>query len=131
MRQPQTYTTWKIKLGSPGDCEAVQHWLADRISLARVCTQTVRAMPGGVVREETVPHRLGDYFAAIRALPDSQNDPASFLLMFQRLPDAGRYWKDLMVGILGEIEASPQRPAIKMEAKGEMEPRAFATAGSI
>jgi hypothetical protein len=60
-------------------------------------TDTVRVTPNGVEQVQTVRHRLGDYFAAIRVLPDSQAKPASFPLMFHGRPEAGRFWKDLMV----------------------------------
>ncbi len=78
-------------------------------------------MPNGVEEVHTERHRLGDYFTAIRILPDSQANPASFRLVFHRRPDAGRFWKDLMVNILREIEAAPQKASIEVESKGEME----------
>ena len=88
----------------------------------RVLTDTVRVIPNGVEQVQTVRHRLGDYFTAIRMLPDSQVTPASFRLVFHRQPNAGRFWKDLMVNILQEIEATPQKVSIELESKGEMEP---------
>src|SRR5262249_34986333 len=66
-------------------------------------------------------HRLGDYFAAIRLLPVEQ-DPSAFHLLFHRLPSAGRYWKDLMVNILQEIEKAPEQPSITLGYKGDNEP---------
>jgi hypothetical protein len=71
---------------------------------------------------QTVPHRLGDSFIDIRTLPDSQANPASFRLVFHKQPDAVRFWKDLMVNILQEIEATPQKPSIELDSKGEKEP---------
>jgi hypothetical protein len=122
MPQPPTYTSWKITCPSSGEVQALQQWLASRIDLERVWTDTARATPDGVERVQNVPHRLGDYFAAIRLLPDAQADPASFRLVFQRRPDAGRFWKDLMVNILQEIETGPQPASIALDAKGEVEP---------
>jgi hypothetical protein len=55
-------------------------------------------------------------------LPDSQANPASFRLVFHRRPEAGRFWKDLMVNILQEIEATPQKASIELDSKGEKEP---------
>src|SRR5438067_9440572 len=97
MPQPPTYTSWKITCPSSEEARALQQWLSSRIDLDRVLTDTVRVTPNGVEQVQAVRHRLGDYFAAIRVLPDAQADPAAFRLVFQRRPDAGRFWKDLMV----------------------------------
>jgi hypothetical protein len=75
-----------------------------------------------VEQVQTMRHRLGDYFASIRMLPDSQANAASFRLVFQRRPEADRFWKDLMVNILQEIEATPQKMSIELDSKGEKEP---------
>ena len=71
MRQPPTYTSWRITCQSPEEARALQQWLSSRIDLGRVLTDTVRVTPNGVEQVQTVRHRLGDYFAAIRLLPDS------------------------------------------------------------
>ena len=63
-----------------------------------------------------------DYFAAIRMLPDSQANPTSFRLVFQKWPEAGRFWKDLMVNIVQQIELAAQKTSIDLESKGEVEP---------
>ena len=122
MRQPPTYTSWRITCQSPEEARALQQWLSSRIDLGRVLTDTVRVTPNGVEQVQTVRHRLGDYFAAIRLLPDSPTNPASFRLVFHRRPEAGRFWKDLMVNILQEIETTPQKASIALDSKGEMEP---------
>ncbi len=121
MRQPPTYTSWKLTCHSPEDAQALQQWLSSRINLDRVLTDTVRATPNGVEQVQTVQHWLGDYFADIRMLPDSQANPASFRLVFHRRPDSVRFSKDLMVNILQEIEAIPQKVSIELDSKGEME----------
>jgi hypothetical protein len=120
MRQPPTCTSWKISCHSPEEAQALQQWLASRIDLDRALTDTVRTTPNGVEQVQAVQHRLGDYFAAIRILPDSQASPASFRLVFHRRPEAGRFWKDLMVNVLREIETTTQKTAIELVSKGEM-----------
>ncbi len=122
MRQPPTYTVWKIICRSSEEAEALRQWLSGRIDLDRVLTDAVRVAPGGVEQMQTAPHRLGDYFAAIRLLPDSLANPASFRLVFHRRPDAGRFWKDLMVNILQEVERGSPKASIALDAKGETEP---------
>lgn len=128
MRQPLTYTSWKITCRSSDDAHALQQWLSGRLDLDRVLTDTVRVAPNGVEQVQTVSHRLGDYFADIRILPDSHANPASFRLVFQRKPEAGRFWKDLMVNVLQEAESAPQKPSAALESKGEAEPNANAPA---
>ena len=119
MRQPPTYTTWTITCRSSDDAQALQQWLSSHIDLNRVMTDPVHVSPSGVEEARTVRHRLGDYFAAIRMLPNAPANPASFRLVFQRQPEAGRFWKDLMVNTLQEIETAPQKPAIELESKSE------------
>ena len=122
MHQPPAYTSWKITCHSPEEAQALQQWLSSRIDLDRVLTDTVHVTPSGLEQVQLVPHRLGDYFASIRMLPDSQANPASFRLVFHRRPEAGRFWKDLMVNILQEMETTPQKASIVLDSKGEAEP---------
>ena len=131
MHQSPTYTAWKINCRSPEESQALQEWLSSRIDLDRVLTDTVRVVPNGVEHVQTVSHRLGDYFATIRTLPDSQASLASFQLVFHRRPKAERFWKDLMVNILQEIAATPQKASIDLESKGEIEPMAPSPGMSI
>lgn len=122
MHQPPTYTTWKITCRSPEEAQALQQWLSSRIGLEHVLTDTVRVAPNGVEQVQSVQHRLGDYFAAIRTIADSETDPASFRLVFHRHSEAGRFWKDLMVNILQEIGTRPQTAAIDLDSKGDAAP---------
>ncbi len=122
MRLPSTYTAWKISCHSAEEARELQQWLASRIDLERILTDSVRVTPNGVEQLQTVRHRLGEYFASIRVLPDSQANPASFRLVFHRKPESGRFWKDVMVNVLQEIESVPQKASIAVESKGELEP---------
>lgn len=116
------YTIWKIACHSGDEAQALQEWLAGRIDLDRVLTDTVRVTPEGAEQLQTARHLLGDYFADIRILPDLRGNPASFRLVFHRRSDAGRFWKDLMVNILQEVDAAPQKTSIDLESKGEVAP---------
>jgi hypothetical protein len=121
MRQQPTYISWRITCHSPKEAQALQQWLSSRIDLDRVLTDTVHTYPDGVEHVETVRHRLGDYFTDIRMESDAPAAPESFRIVFQRRPDAGRFWKDLMVDILQEIETAPQKVSIAIESKGNVE----------
>ena|SRR5437868_15505938 len=116
MRPTPISTSWKITCRSLADAQALQQWLSGRIDLDRVLTDTTRVASNGVEKAQTVPHRLGDYFAAIRMLPDPEASPAGFRLVFQRRPDAGRFSKDLMVNILQELDAMPQKADVVRDA---------------
>lgn len=48
-------------------------------------------------------HRLGDYFSSVRVADSS---PTSFEVVFEPRPNADRYWKDLVVKIIGDIRES-------------------------
>jgi hypothetical protein len=81
----------------------------------------VRTYERGMEKCQVQQHRLGDYFADIRLLPAPGNASA-FRLVFQRLPHAGRFWKDLMVDIIQETQSSPEATAITLDYKGNQEP---------
>ena len=122
MHQPPTYTCWKINCDSPSEAQALREWLSSRIELARVLTDTIRVSPDGVDHAHVEQHRLGDYFANIHTHWDIATNPESFRLIFQKRPMAARFWKDLMVDILKEIETAPQKATIKLDSKGETDP---------
>src|SRR5262249_46568589 len=128
MRQPQLYTSWMITCHSPEESQALQHWLSGRIERDRVLTATVRTSAAGVEQVQAVPHRLGDYFADIRILPAP--DAAAFRLVFHRVEGAGRFWKDLMVNILQEVEASAQTASVTLDYKGDEEAGALGESDS-
>src|SRR5258708_1215816 len=129
MHQPPTYTAWKITCHSSNEVQALQQWLSSRIDLERVFTDTVRVVPSAGEQWQTVPHRLGGYLAAMRMLPDSQANPASFRVVFHRRPDGGGFWKDLVVNILQEIETTAQKASIDLDSKGEVEPISSSSKG--
>jgi hypothetical protein len=127
MRQAPIYTAWTIRSRSPEESQVLRQWLSSRIDRDRVVTDSIHTLSGGVEHVEAEDHRLGDYFAAILMQPTS--DPAVFRLVFHRLPQAGRFWKDLMVNILQEITATSANTSITLDYKGDEIPCAAATGG--
>lgn len=119
MPREAPFTFWKITCHSGDGAKALERWLSSRIDLDRALVDAVRTAPNGVEQVQMVPHRLRDYFTSIRLMPCRDNSPRCLLLGFERRADAGRFWKDLMVNILQEIEASPQRPSVALDSKGE------------
>jgi hypothetical protein len=123
MRQPQLFTSWTIACPSPEDCQALQRWLSGRIDRDRVMTDTIRTGPPGTQQSQDVRHRLSDHFADIRMV--AAPTPSAFRLVFHRLPGGNRYWKDMMVNILQEIQASAPKASITLEYKGDDGARAL------
>ncbi len=119
MPQPAPYTAWKITCGSPEEAQQLECWLSGRIDLNRTMIDTVRTAPAGIEHVQAVPHRLGDYFVAIRVSREPGANAGSFRLRFELRSDAGRFWRDLMVNLLQEIEAAPQSPSVVLDSKGE------------
>ena len=85
-------------------------------ALDRVSTVASFSSPGGVDRIVEHSYRIGDYFENIEvgALTD---DCRSFEIIFHVRPDAGRYWKDLLVGILSVLERAGFETAINLPSQ--------------
>lgn len=52
---------------------------------------------------ETVHYRIGDFFEDIALFPDAE-ETNQFRVVFHRQPNAGRFWKDIMVRIVRGLE---------------------------
>ncbi len=117
MPQAPLYTTWLIHCRDAAAAAQLGCRLTERVNLDRVVEDVVRTVPGGVEHCQVVPHRLGDYFAAIQLLP-VVGDAAAWQLMFARRLDAGRYWKDLMVNVVQEVERTAEATAVRLAYKG-------------
>ncbi len=60
--------------------------------------QSVTVTGGDMVHEEA--YRLGDYFENIHVETPPNGAAHTLRIVFARLPNAGRYWRDLMVRVL-------------------------------
>jgi hypothetical protein len=129
MRKEPLFTSWLVRCPSPAEARRLREWLPGSIHPDAVLTDTVRAFPGGAEEVSVRPHRLGDYFADIRLLPGPPEDPTAFRILFHRLPDAGRFWKDLMVNVLQGIRAASSDVSIVVDGKGDQEPGPDAAGG--
>jgi hypothetical protein len=122
MPQAQSFMSWNITCHSAEEAQLLQRSLVSDIDLDRVMMDTTSVASDGSQCVQRVPYRLGDYFAAIRILPDLDVNSASFRLVFHKRADAGRFWKDLMVNLVQEIEASPHTILVAFDCKGETMP---------
>jgi hypothetical protein len=118
MRPTPLSLSWLVTCRDPEGARAVQGWLADRLRLDRSWDDEVHAYPSGAHQVQVEHHRLGDYFADVRVLPAPPDQPESFALLFLRRPDAGRFWKDLMVNALQELEGRPEVVAVARAGDG-------------
>jgi hypothetical protein len=118
MRHDPLYTRWTVTTGSEDDARRLRA-AADGFTEETVIEQRARAFPGGFEAREFLPHRLGDYFAAIRTLPGEA--PASFRILFHRRPEAGRYWKDLMMRVLQRVRDAAPNTSITLDYRGDTE----------
>jgi len=110
--------------------QELQEWLASRIDLERVWTDALRVIPNGVEQVRYVGHRLADYFAGIRMFPDAEGTPRLSAL-FSKNALRREILKDLMVNILEEVEATPQKAAIDLESKDSWNQKCYKPAPRI
>jgi hypothetical protein len=127
MKAPPIFTTWLVSCHSPAERVALQARLTDRINLDRVLVDEIHSFPEGVEQVESVRHRLGDYFEGIFHLGATPGADREFRLVFQRRPDVGRFWKDLMVNLLTEIRAAPETKTVTLDSKSDVAPLRPAT----
>jgi hypothetical protein len=118
MRNGPQVIAWDVICPSAPDARAVRELLDREAAFDAVVAVTVTG--GGTTREEA--HRLRDYFQAIRVEPRSPEEPHSLRVVFQRLPNAGRYWRDLMVRLLRGVGRVSDRITITMAYRLEDAP---------
>jgi hypothetical protein len=122
MRYDPTFLSWLIHCSSPEEARHLKDSLAEYITLDTVHENVIRSHPGGIEGDRIEPHRLGDYFEEIRVLAGTADLPSVFRVVFHRRPDAGRFWKDLMVRILVSLQKRSGDTEITLEYKGEEDP---------
>ena len=118
MRNGPKVIAWDIHCPSSVASHAVRQLLDREADLDAVVDVTVTS--AGTTREEV--HRLSDYFEAIHVEPPSPDEPQVVRVVFQRLPTAGRYWRDLMVRLLRSVSKPGDGIAIRMAYRLEDEP---------
>jgi hypothetical protein len=67
----------------------------------------ISSSPGGQTTNESRTHRLADYFSDIQITGQPSN--GDMTLTFHRRPDAGRFWKDVMMRILDSARRAGAR----------------------
>jgi hypothetical protein len=120
MRNDPLFMCWLVRCGSEEDARRLQAAAAG-LTADTIVRDLVRAFPGGWEARWVEPYRLGDYFAEVRALPAPSGSPFSFRILFHRRPDAGRFWKDLMVRILQAMRGAAPDVSTTLDYRGDTE----------
>lgn len=121
MRHDPLYTSWFVQCQSPEAAESIQGWLRTH---CRPETTLAELMPSTSREQKQVvqPHRIGDYFDDIRIIPEDAPLSVTFRIVFQRKPDAGRYWKDVMARVLQVVQNAAPDTVTKLDYRGDEEP---------
>jgi hypothetical protein len=119
MRHDPIFTSWFVHCSSPEEAQRLRDFLSDRITQDTTIENTVRACPDGVETQRIEQHRLGDYFADIRLLPGPADATTIFRILFERRPEAGRFWKDLIVRILRSLHQVSTEVTTTLDYRGD------------
>ena len=118
MRHDPLFVVCDVHWSSIEEGARIQELVCQATRLDAVMSVTV--ITSGAVSE--VAHRVGDYFEEIRIFPEWEGKPCTLRLVFHRRPDAGRFWKDLLVRILRSIEEPGRDVSVTMVYKGNVYP---------
>ncbi len=70
-------------------------------------------------QEASVAYRVGDFFREVLTLPGVGGDACAVRVVFHRRPDAGRFWKDIMVRIVRAVEQTVPSAAVQLAYRGD------------
>jgi hypothetical protein len=122
MRHDPLFLSWSVRCESPEVASRLQQWLRGQIAPDAVFEDIVRPAADGVAAASAQRHQLGDYFEAVHLLPGRPDMPSSFRVLFHRRPDAGRYWKDVMVRVLQAIRQAAEGTVTILDFQGDEQP---------
>ena len=115
MRPDPLILKWAIRCPSEDDAARLRTRLSAEITPDATFVDEVRSAPGNRETVSSTAHRLGDYFAEVRMVPD--DNPSVVVLQFVRRLDGGPFWKDYMVRLLGRARQEvPQSTAERLPA---------------
>jgi hypothetical protein len=116
MRHDPDTISWLVCFPSGEEAATLKARLGSLLALDRQWIDQTRASPDGIEALRIETHRLSDYFQEIPILPGPLNEPSTFRLVFRRRPDAGRFWKDIMVRVLQDVRAAV--PGVRITRDG-------------
>lgn len=108
--------TWLLKC-DPNRLIHIEGMLRTEIRLDATVVDTVSAFPEGRQVNESISHRVGDYFRDIQIGSEQNNGAAVLRLTFHRQPEAGRFWKDVMMQILNSARRNGAQVELAHDVK--------------
>src|SRR5436305_572389 len=93
MRYDSLFSAFDVHCSSVEEADRLRALVSQRGDPETLTTYQVTG--GGETGEVT--YRMGDYFVQVLIVPNLGGDRQAFRMVFCRHPQAGRYWKDLMV----------------------------------
>src|SRR5262245_26808766 len=115
IRHDPVFMAWDVRCDSPAESSRAREWLLGHAAPDAVWVD--QKYSAGVTSEDR--HRVGDYFQEVRTVPDLGGDPCCLRLVFHRRPDAGRFWKDVMVRILNGVNRAGPTQQAKLAYRGD------------
>ncbi len=115
MRRDHTYWAWDVHCPSPQEVLRVEHAARPEVEPDRVLKVTRVSSES----TEELSYRVGDYFTDITMLPRVGGDFGVLRIIFRRHPQAGRFWKDIMVRILTSIRELANDVSVTLAYRGD------------
>jgi hypothetical protein len=115
MRSDSLFHAFDIRCRSAEEATRVKETLARYKGPEGVIPDVVRTKG----QTTSVAYRVGDFFSDVLTLPGIGGDACAVRVVFHRRPDAGRFWKDIMVRIVRSVEQMTPTPAVQLAYRGD------------
>ena len=126
MRHDPIFTLWAVHCPSAEVVSRLRPEVEKLTHCDAIFTDAAETQPMGVVSVNRTPHRVGDNFTGVRILPPTPEEPVTFRILFVRRPEAGRYWKDVMVRTLKTLRDLEPDISTEMKYRGDHLPTEIA-----
>lgn len=120
MRNDPVYTVWRIEFASEEALKGIEDRLRAAADRTAEWSHTITSYPFGAAITTTETHRFDRYFADVRVAMGPTL--LTRLLLFRRLPDAPRDWKDVMAKVIRDIQDRAANTSVTLEYRGNEEP---------
>lgn len=104
---------WDVRCASEEDLRAVSATLESQSCPTAIVEDIATSGSDSEQVAVRTRHHVGEYFETVRSLPG--DDPLSLRVVFQRRPDAGRFWKDVMVRVLQTLRNAASHVSIRRD----------------
>jgi len=113
----QSHVAWNVTCRTASDATKIRMYVK-RLLNGNNTVRDKRLYYEGKQRVVSIDeHRLEEYFNRVELIPEKNSRAVNFTIDFYPRPDAKKFWKDLMVSILGGIrEAAPGTQITRVNA---------------